>query len=216
MCLLHKGCYWISCGREGITNEHSQMVKTLYGVREFDKDVVKSLDFTNCRFWEGPSETQWRASLRLANTRSLLQPADELLNIPTDYKQKACNWALSVQGRCKLQDVQHYMLVGFQDACHTSCAERGTFGLTVPLRDCWWKIFFTGRLWGRNMDPPLWTAAKNSVSGIASSSSPYKMFEATLSARKIMVTVFWSTLCDVVKPSTQICAIEFLNHWRSF
>lgn len=209
MCLLHKGCYWISFGREGITNEHLQMVKTLYGVRRaFDKDV-KSLHFTNCRFWEGPSEAQWLVSLRLASTRSLLQPADELLKIPTDYKQKACNWALSVQGRCKLQDVLQYMLVGFQEACHTPCVERGVFGLTVPLRDCWWKLFLTGRLWGRNMGSSLWTADKKTVSWIASSNSPWKkIFEATLSARKIMVTVFWSTLCDVVKPSTQICTFK--------
>jgi hypothetical protein len=41
--------------------------------------------------------------------------------------------------------------------------------------------------------------------------SPWNMFEATLSARKVMVTLFWdaegiilSTLCDVVKPSIHI------------
>jgi hypothetical protein len=45
-----------------------------------------------------------------------------------------------------------------------------------------------------------------------SSSSWKKMFEATLSARKVMVNLFWdaegiiwSTLCDVVKPSIHIC-----------
>lgn len=27
--------------------------------------------------------------------------------------------------------------------------------------------------------------------------------------------IFWSTLCDVVKPSTQICTFEFLKHRRS-
>jgi hypothetical protein len=26
--------------------------------------------------------------------------------------------------------------------------------------------------------------------------------------------IFWSTLCDVVKP-TQICTFEFFKHWRS-
>jgi len=77
MCLLHKGWYWISFGKEGISNEDSQVVKTLYGVRAFDKDIVKSLDFTNSK--EGPNEAQSRASLRLAKTRSLFKPADELL-----------------------------------------------------------------------------------------------------------------------------------------
>jgi hypothetical protein len=27
--------------------------------------------------------------------------------------------------------------------------------------------------------------------------------------------IFWSALCDVVKPSTQICTFEFLKHRRS-
>jgi hypothetical protein len=53
------------------------------------------------------------------------------------------------------------------------------------------------------MDPLLRTTEKKAVSGTASSNSLWKISEATLPARKVMVTVFWGCgrdfLVDIVR-----------------
>ena len=136
----------------------------------------------------------WLASLRLANSSSLLQPAGELFRKYRRITNRKLAAELSVsKGGVNFRMFNTLCSLGSRKLnCHIPCAERRMFSLAVPLRVWWWKLFLAGSLWGWNVGPSLWTAHKRwSVELHHSNSSCKKMSEATLSARKVMVTVFF-------------------------
>jgi hypothetical protein len=106
MCVWSSGMLLNFCGAEGFSNEHTQAFKNVYGDNAVDKSTM--LGFTNCGFWERPCGAQWRASLWPANNSSHSGVGATFWwtdsKEPTDNNQKACNWALSIQGKCE----EHY------------------------------------------------------------------------------------------------------------
>ena len=105
--VLKTGSYWTPCGWEGNSKERSQAVK---------KNIVSTLliksllvvGLHELQVSERPSGAQWRSSLWPTNNSIYSWVVSTCWRThskrPTDYNQKVCNWALSIQRKGE----QHY------------------------------------------------------------------------------------------------------------
>lgn len=90
------GCFWIDCGREGIGNESSQAIKSIYGVIAVDGNTDSCWASRIASSEKGQAEiSDWCPSLWLPNNSSqgLLHSKGQ-----TDYNHKSCNLVVSTQG----------------------------------------------------------------------------------------------------------------------
>jgi hypothetical protein len=127
MCVWKTGWYWISCGGEGISNDHSQAVKIytetmllikallVFGLHELR--VLRKAKRSSVRrapLWpaNNSSHSGVAATTWWTDPKGLM-----------DYNQKACNWAFSIQAKCE----QHYR-------CLRVCKSVCTLGSTKPNR----------------------------------------------------------------------------------